>query len=164
MVGYSGDNLEHQISAETLKAGVEKLNPKFHVHLNPLANKKLFQEIEKRRLSIWVAGYYADYPDAHSFGQGLLHSGSYFPYHQGFKDPRIDELLERAPSLPAAERREAYIQVDALAAETLPQVYTYAPQAWRVCREGVNGFDSSDNVNNLNFNNFPYFYAYSKKP
>ena len=41
-------------------------------------------------------------------------------------------------------------------------MYLFAPMAWRACRERVKGCDNSDNVNNLNFNNFPYFYALSK--
>jgi peptide/nickel transport system substrate-binding protein len=162
-VSYSADDLARQIAAETLKAGLEALNPKFHVHVDPLPSAQLFDGIESRRLPLWIAGYYADFPDAQAFAQGLLRSDSYFPRYQGFSDKTLDGLIDSAAGLPLDARRELYQKIAARAADDLPQVYTYAPETWRACRDWVAGCDAVDNVNNLNFNNFPYFYSLSKK-
>ena len=78
-------------------------------------------------------------------------------------NPKIDALLDEAQSADGAKRTALFSQVAALARADVPAIYTYAPMSMRFCGEDVEGFDSDNNVNNLNFNGFPYFYAYSKR-
>ncbi len=162
-IAYSADNLQRQVAAEALKSGLEKLNPKFQVRLQPIPSREFYGRMESRRLPLFVAGFYADFPDAHSYALGLLHSRGYFPKFQGFADAGLDALVEKAQAAAPAERARLYRELSDAAQAKLAQVYTYAPAPMRVCRDRVAGFDSRQNVNDLAYNGFPYFYAYSKK-
>lgn len=163
-IAYSGDNVPRQVAAEILQEGLQRLNPKFKVRLLPMPSQQISQEIESRRLPLYVAGYYADYPDAHTFAFGLLHSQGYYPRYQGYSNAKVDVLVERAASLADnQERRKAYLELNEIALRDIPQIYTCSPLPFKAYKEWVLGFDSQENVNNLNFNNFPYFYSYSKK-
>ncbi|MBI3551426.1 MAG: ABC transporter substrate-binding protein [Elusimicrobia bacterium] len=158
----ANDELERS-AAEIMKASLEKLNPKFKVRLFPMQNREFFRQLELKRLPFYVAYYYADYPDPHSFAFGMLHSQGYFPRYQGYASARADELVESAAKSPSpAERLALYRRLDALAAAEVPQIYTYAPRTFSVFRSEVKGFDAKGNENDLGFNGFPYFYSYSK--
>jgi peptide/nickel transport system substrate-binding protein len=162
-VAYRPNVLSSRLAAEALKRGVEALNPRFKIRLYPLSGGEFFAGIESGRLPLFINGYYGAYPDAHTYAFGLLHSQGYFPKHQGFADPALDALIEKALVEPdPAERRALYQKIRGIYAADLPHLYTYAPEPLRVCGEWVKGCDSTDDVNNLNFNNFPYFYPYSK--
>jgi peptide/nickel transport system substrate-binding protein len=158
----SNDELERG-AAEIMKTSLEALNPKFKVRLVPMQDREFYRELEARRLPFYVATYYADYPDPSSFASGLLHSRGYFPRYQGYENARVDELAERAARADAPKERLAlYRELEATAADDAPQIYTYAPRSFSVFRADVNGFGGKGNENDLGFNGFPYFYAYSK--
>lgn len=163
-VAYSADNVSRQAAAEILQEGLQKLNSRFKVRLLPMPSQQISQEIESRRLPLYVAGYYADYPDAHTFAFGLLHSQGYYPRYQGYSNSKADALVERAASLAGLqERRKVYLELSQIALQDVPQIYAGSPLPFKAHKDWVLGFDSQENVNNLNFNNFPYFYSYSKK-
>ena len=163
-IAYSSNNITRHIAAEILKNSLEALNPKFKVVLSPLPGKEFYQELEGRKLPLYIAGHYADYPDAHSFAFGLLHSQGYYPKYQGYSNPEVDALVEEAAAIDEGkERQEIFMKLSGHAAKDLPQIYTYSPFGFRVCQDYVLGCDSRDNVSNLNFNGFPYFYSFSKK-
>ena len=163
-IAFSADNLQRQVAAEALQSGLAKLNPKFQVRLQPIPSREFYGQLETRRLPMFIAGFYADYPDPHSYSLGLVHSQGYFPKFQGFADAGLDALVEKAQAAALSERARLYKELFGAAQAKLAQIYTYQPAPMRVCREWVAGFDSRQNVNDLAFNGFPYFYAYSKKP
>jgi peptide/nickel transport system substrate-binding protein len=162
-ISFSVDNQTRQIAAEVMKDSLEKLNPKFKVRLDPVPSSRIYGEIEKGRLPLFISSNYADYPDAHSFAFGLLHSQGYYPKYQRYSDPEADRLLDEAlAQTDSSKRREFYLKLQELAAKDAPQIYTYAPLELKACRSSVQGCDTRVNVSNLGFNGFPYFYAYSK--
>jgi peptide/nickel transport system substrate-binding protein len=157
------DEME-RAAAVIMKTSLESLNPRFKVRLEPMQTREFFKRLESRRLPIYVAVYYADYPDPASFAFGLLHSQGYYPKYQGYSSPEADALIERAAQAPDPKQRRAlYAQLSAIAAKDVPQIYTYAPRSFSVFRDNVAGFDAPGNENGLKFNGFPFFYSYSKK-
>ena len=161
---YSEENVTRQIAAETLRDSLQELNPKFKVHLHPLPNAEFYQTLEAHKAPLYIAGYYADYPDPQAFVFGLLHSRGYFPRTQGFQDPQADALVEDAERQDDADARaKDFAKLTALAAKDVPQVYTYSPLPFRVCRDWVVGCETRSGVNNLGYDGFPYFYSFSKK-
>ena len=161
---YSGDNQSRKLAAEALQAGLKEVNPLFKVRLHPLQSQEYYDALESRKLPLFINGYYSDYPDPNSYAFGLLQSQSYFPKYQSFSDPEIDALIEEAAGeADSAARKSLYQRLNVLAEKTLPAIYTYAAPPLRACRDWVSGYDSTDNANNLNANNFPYFYSYSKR-
>lgn len=163
-VAFHGDSVVRQIAAGVLRDSLAKLNAKFKVHLQPMYSQPLYHAFESRQLPLLVDTDYADYPDPQDFAFTLLHSGGYYPKYQGYADREVDALVEKAAaSSDPQERRRLYLKLSAIAARDVPQIYTYSPLEFKVCRDWVVGCDNKDNVNNLNFNNFPYFYTLSKK-
>ncbi len=163
-LAYSTSNANRVVLAELLKAGLEKINPKFRVLLSPMSSRTLYSEAEAHRLPLFIAGYYSDYPDPHSFAFGMLHSAGYYPKAQRYSNAKIDRLIdEAAGTLSPKKRAKIYRKVSNLASKDLAQIYTYWPARFTAGRDWVVGLDSSHNISNLNLNNFPYFYAYAKK-
>ena len=164
-VVYSSSDQDRELLAEALSSGLKAVNPLFKVQLHPLQGREYYAALESRKLPLFINGYYADYPDPHAYASGLLQSAGYYPKFQSFSDPEIDALVDKAAAEedPAA-RRALYRRLSTLAEKTLPHLYTYAAPPLRVSRDWVSGWDSADDTNDLNANNFPYFYSYSKRP
>jgi len=162
-ITYSADNMTRQVAAELMKEEVERLNPAFKVKLHPLPSARFYEALEAGVLPIYVAGYYSDYPDPASFAYGLVHSTGYYPEFQGLASPELDSLSDRlAQAQDPAERDALERKIQEAVARDLPQIYTYAPAPFEAYGPGVSGWGSKDNVANLRYNGFPYFYALSK--
>ncbi|MFA6093295.1 MAG: ABC transporter substrate-binding protein [Elusimicrobiota bacterium] len=162
-LSYSHSNPSRQVIAQFLQASLEKINPRFKVRLRHMQSAKLYDLAEHNRLPLFIAGYYADYPDAQAFVFELLHSQGYFPKAQRYSNPKLDALIDEANCLQdAGKRNELYRRISRLAQEDLAQIYTYEPTRFQAARDNVQGFQDEQNIGNLNLNNFPYFYALSK--
>lgn len=163
-IAYSAENAQRRLAAELMGLSLQKINPLFRVRLVPLPSKEFYLNLEDRKLPLYLDNFYGDYPDAHSFAFGLLGSGGYFPRFQGYASAEADALIDKAAALGAGpERAAAFQRLAAIAREDAHQIYTCVPEEFKACREGVLGCDSRQNANNLNFNNFPYFYALSRE-
>lgn len=164
-VVYSSNNLSREVAAEALRNGLKEVNPLFKVQLHPIQNsQEYYAALERRKFPLFINFYYTDYPDPHSYAFGLLQSQSYYPKYQSFSDPEIEALIEKgAAEADPAARKAIYHQISVLVEKVLPHLYTYTAPPLRVCGDWVTGCDATDNTNNLNANNFPYFYLYSKK-
>ena len=72
-------------------------------------------------------------------------------------------MIETASSSQdSSERLRLFKDASRMAMEDQPQVYTFLPAGFRAARTWVQGLDSDQNVSNMGFNNFPYFYVLSK--
>ncbi|PIP84647.1 MAG: hypothetical protein CO113_06725 [Elusimicrobia bacterium CG_4_9_14_3_um_filter_62_55] len=162
-LAYSPSNASRVVLANLMKAGLEKVNPKFRIEIQRLPSAEIYEEAEAGRLPLFIAGYYSDYPDPHSFAFGLLHGAGYYPKAQRYSNAKLDAMIEEAAAVSDPElRRERYRKISAAAAEDPAQIYTYQPARFSAVRDWVRGLDATDNVNNLRLNNFPYFYSLSK--
>lgn len=150
---FSPSNASRMALAELVRDGLARVNPKFKVAIRTMPSKALYAEAEAHRLPLFIAGYAADYPDARSFANGMLHGTGYYPKAQRFSDRELDALVE-AGSWRAAVKR---------AHELVPHVTTYEPSRFSAARKSVKGFDNDQNVNNMGVEDYPYFYAYSKE-
>ena len=70
------------------------------------------------------------------------------------------EQADAEPDSPALTK--LYARIGQKAVSELAQIYTYNPTRFRAMRSWVRENDLHNNVNNLNLNNYPYFYARSK--
>ncbi|MBI2363192.1 MAG: hypothetical protein HYV15_07410, partial [Elusimicrobia bacterium] len=138
-------------------------NPKFKVRVKSMPSEELYAAAEKRALPLFIAGFDADYPDPQSMAFSLLHSAGYFPRAQGYANPELDRMIEEADAEPDSPKlTELYLRIGKKAVSELAQVYTYNPTRFRARRSWVREDDPYQNVNNLNLNNYPYFYSRSK--
>lgn len=162
-VALSPSVSHRRILAEFLKAGLAKVNPRFKVRIKSMSSAALYAAAEKRSLPLYIAGFDADYPDPQSVAFSMLHSAGYFPRTQGYSNPELDRLIEQADAAPDSPAlTKLYAKIGRAAVDDLVQVYTYNPTRFRAMRSWVRENDPRENVNNLNLNNYPYFYSRSK--
>ncbi|MBI3297950.1 MAG: ABC transporter substrate-binding protein [Elusimicrobia bacterium] len=162
-VSLSPSLLSRRILAEFIKAGVEKVNPKFKVRIKSMPSEELYTAMEKRRLALFITGFGADYPDPQSVASSILHSAGYFPQAQGYSNPELDGMIDAADAeADSPKLTRMYVEIGRKAAEDIAQIFTYNPTRFRAMRTWVRETDPRNNVNNLNLNTHPYFYARAK--
>jgi peptide/nickel transport system substrate-binding protein len=145
-------------AAQILKNGVEKLNPKFRIDLRGVDWASFVEKGQRRLMPLFVRGWIADYPDAHNFIYAFYHSQGRYPSAQGFSDPELDAMIEKAVSLsPPSARAALYRKILARGHEDCTAIFTVHPSGVFAMREWVRGF--VDNPVNLGI----YYYPIEKR-
>ena len=140
-ITYNTSGEMRQIAAEILKRNVEKLNPKFQIDLRGVTWPAFLEKTAKHQMPIWARGWVADFADAHNFYFPFLHSQGRYALSQGYKNPRVDALIEQAVAqTDSAKRRALYKQVHQLMHEDAMQLYTVHPTGLWAMRSNVKGF------------------------
>lgn len=155
---YNTGGEVREAAAQILKKGVERLNPKFRVDLRGVDWANFVDKGQRRLMPLFARGWVADYPDAHNFIYAFYHSQGRYPSAQGFADPELDKMIEKAVSEPSPARRAAlYKKILARGHEDCPAVFTVHPAGVYAMRDWVKGF--VDNPVNLGV----YYYPIEKK-
>ncbi len=124
-VAYPEGDTERRIACQTLKNGLEKVNPKFRVDCRGIEQSRLLGELGKRRLSAFVYRWVLDYPDPHSAIEPLIGSKGYFGTALGISIPRADALIDQAAAeTDPAKRKAQYLELEALASYEAPMIFT----------------------------------------
>ena len=140
-ITYNTSGEMRQIAAEILKRNVEKLNPKFQIDLRGVTWPAFLEKTAKHQMPIWARGWVADFADAHNFYFPFLHSQGRYALSQGYKNPRVDALIEQAVAQTDPAKRSAlYKQVHQLMHEDAMQLYTVHPTGLWAMRSNVKGF------------------------
>lgn len=161
---YPRGSVRRQIAAELIKAGVEGVNKRFKVDLEAVPAREYPQLMASRALPVFIHTVYPDYPDAHAAAFAAIHSKGFYARAQGFADPELDALEERAAAEPDPEKRRAYwTELQNRAAESGAQIYTYAPIQFKAVRSWMKGFDARQTASGLAFYNLLYFPPLEKK-
>ena len=109
-------------------------------------------------MPIFARGWIADYPDAHNFIYAFYHSQGRYPSAQGYSNPELDAMIEKAVTEPSSVKRAAlYKRILAKGYEEAPAVFTVHPVGIYAMRQWVKGF--VDNPVNLGI----YYYPIEKK-
>jgi peptide/nickel transport system substrate-binding protein len=140
-ITYNTSGEMRQIASEILKRNVEKLNPKFQIDLRGVTWPAFLEKTAKHQMPMWARGWVADYADAHNFYFPFLHSQGRYALSQGYKNPQVDTLIERAVAETNPARRNAlYKQVHNLMHEDAMQIYTVHPTGLWAMNKKVKGF------------------------
>ncbi|ACC97699.1 Bacterial extracellular solute-binding protein family [Elusimicrobium minutum Pei191] len=140
-ITYNTSGEMRQIACEILKRNIESLNPKFKIELRGVPWASFLEKTDKRQMPMWSRGWIADYADPHNFVFPFLHSRGRYALSQGFKNPKLDALIEQAVnSVNVSEREKLYSQIQKIAYEEAPQIYTVHPTALWAFRKNVKGF------------------------
>jgi len=137
---YSTGNSEREALASILKQSIESLNPKFAIDVRSLLWSSYLSELRQHRLPLFLTGFFADYPDAHNFAYGFLHSASM--NFQRFRTPaEVDRLIIAALREGNPRRREElYFEVNRKYFELAPSIVLANPFGLRVQRSWVRGW------------------------
>jgi peptide/nickel transport system substrate-binding protein len=155
---YNTGGEVREAAAQILKKGVERLNPKFRVDLRGVDWANFVDKGQRHLMPLFARGWIADYPDAHNFIYAFYHGQGRYPSAQGFDDPALDALIERAVGQASPKARAAlYKQALARGYEDCPAIFTVHPAGVYAMRSWVKGF--VDNPVNLGI----YYYPIEKK-
>ncbi|HAM43169.1 MAG TPA: peptide ABC transporter substrate-binding protein [Elusimicrobia bacterium] len=155
-ITYNTSGDMRQIASEILKRNVESLNPKFQIDLRGVTWPSFLEKTAKRQMPMWARGWVADYADAHNFYFPFLHSQGRYALSQGYKNPQVDALIERAVAETNFAKRSAlYKQVHNLMHEDAMQIYTVHPTGLWAMRKNVKGF--TDNPVYMGIYFYPMF-------
>ena len=155
-ITYNTSGDMRQIASEILKRNVESLNSKFQIDLRGVTWPSFLEKTAKRQMPMWARGWVADYADAHNFYFPFLHSQGRYALSQGYKNPQVDALIERAVAETNFAKRSAlYKQVHNLMHEDAMQIYTVHPTGLWAMRKNVKSF--TDNPVYMGIYFYPMF-------
>ncbi len=155
---YNTGSENREAAAQILKKNIEKLNPKFRVDLRGVDWASFLDKAQRRLMPLFARGWIADYPDAHNFIYAFYHSAGRYPSAQGYANPELDALIEKAVVEPSPGRRAAaYKKILAKGFDEAPAIFTVHPAGVYGVRTWVRNF--VDNPVNLGI----YYYPIEKR-
>jgi len=110
------------------------------VELRPVALSQYLKGY-RDNADCWYGGWYPDFPDAGNFLEPVLHSRGIGSNNAArYRNPKVDQLLDRAHGMAAGPERDAlYRQAEDLILQDLPWIPLYFEVETRYFREGVSG-------------------------
>jgi len=154
---YNTGDAARQLACETLKRGVEALNPRFHVDLRGVDWPVYLQKSQNRMMPLFTRGWTGDYPDAHNFIFPFYHSKGRYAAAQAYSNASLDRQIEAAVTETSPVKRAAlYAAIQRAAYDDAVQIYTVHPRGLYAARDDLKGF--YDNAVFMGI----YFYPLSK--
>jgi peptide/nickel transport system substrate-binding protein len=158
---FNSANTVRQNLTQIWKKNVEAINPKFRVEVRAIEWPTFLDQYKASKLPLFVMGWSADYPDAHTFTFPILHSKGDYPQVQKWGRPDFDKLVEEGnEETDPAKRKKIYAKLEAMAFDFAANVPFFETLRYRTQRDWVNGF-----VPNPVFPDSPYssyYYPMSK--
>jgi peptide/nickel transport system substrate-binding protein len=125
----------------TLRDNVASLNPKFHINVGEMSWYNFLQALLARELPLFLMGWLADYPDAHSLVQPFMYSEDFFPHFQSYSDAAVDALINAGIStMDTTARHAIYYQLQAIYHNQCASVPTAQPLLRHWERDWVQGW------------------------
>jgi len=158
---YNTGNAQRRTGSHIFEDNVEALNPKFRIEVRPVEWATYLDELIANKLTLFILGWGADYPDPHNFVHPFMHTDGSFSAFQSYSNPEVDRLIaEGIASVDPAKRQEIYYQLQALYYEDVPSIGLYQPLERRYERDWVKGWYYNSVIPNSN--TCSYLYSISK--
>jgi peptide/nickel transport system substrate-binding protein len=97
---YTAGDEAGEVAARMLEETVEALNTKFHISVYEVDFPTYLNQLVSRRLTFFVLGWLADYPDPHNWFYPYMHSQGTFSYFQAYNDSEVDAMIEAGVTEP----------------------------------------------------------------
>lgn len=132
---------DRQLACQILKKNVEDLNSKFQIDVRPIQWSTYLAHFQQGKLPLVNGRWGLDYPDSHNCAFPFLHSQGHYPAVQKYSNPKADALIEKAVrELDPKKRRALYFELQKIAHEDVPQIYTVDAANLRAHRKWVKGW------------------------
>ena len=140
-VVYMEGRADRQLACQIMKKNVEALNPKFKVDVRGLQWSTMLDAFSASKLPLINGRWVLDFPDAHNAVFAFLNSEGYYAKAQGYSNPKADALIEAARGeLDLKKRRAQYRELQKIAHDDVPQIYTLDTYNVEVLRSWVKGW------------------------
>jgi peptide/nickel transport system substrate-binding protein len=138
VITFMEGRADRQLACQILKSKLESLNPKFKVDVRPILWSTYLRDYPLAKLPIVNARWGLDFADPHNAVHPFLHSQGNYSKTQGYNNPKADALIEQAWKEGNLEkRRKLYAQLQAIANEDLPTIFTIDTYNFLVHRKWV---------------------------
>jgi len=158
---YNSGNVQRQTAASIFRDNIEALNPKFRIEIRPVEWADYVRDIVTGKLTLFIIGWLADYPDPHNFVYPYMHSEGTFSKWQSYRNPIVDGLIKRGieeanPTI----RKRYYDQLQMIYYIDVPGVGLHQPLGRHYERDWVKGWYYNPILPNAGLGG--YFYSLSK--
>jgi peptide/nickel transport system substrate-binding protein len=138
---YNTGNAQRRTAAHIFEDNIEVMNPKFSIEVRPVEWATYLDDLIAGKLTLFIIGWLADYPDPHNFVYPYMHSHSTFAEWQSYSNSRVDALVEEGiATVVPEERKDAYYELQTIYYEDVPSVGLYQPLGRRYERDWVQGW------------------------
>ncbi len=138
---YNTGNEQRKALAEMIKDKVESLNPKFHIEVKAVEWPDYLKAMVRGELPLFIIGWLADYPDPYNFVFPYMHSSGTFAAWQHYKNPKVDELVEKLITTTDQQKRiEICKELTKIYYEDIPSIIVYQPLGRHYERTWVHGW------------------------
>ncbi len=138
---YNTGNVQRKTAAEMIKDNVEGLNPKFKIYVRAVEWPEYLKAMVKMQLPMFIIGWLADYPDPYNFVFPYMHSSGTFAAWQGYKNPKVDKLVEELITTTDQQKRiEICKELTKIYYEEVPSFIIYQPLGRHYERTWVHGW------------------------
>ncbi|MFQ6126131.1 MAG: ABC transporter substrate-binding protein [Candidatus Heimdallarchaeota archaeon] len=140
-ITYNIGNEYRRVSSELIKRNAESLNEKFMIYVRGVPWPTFLSALVDGTGPMFAIGWLADYPDPHNFAHPFMHSTGDFAGFTHFKDPEIDDLIERGiRETDPAKRQEIYYELQRLYVEKVPSIPLYQSTARYTFQDWIQGW------------------------
>lgn len=118
---YNTGNEARQVACQMLEEAVESLNPKFQIEIRNVDWGNYLNLMIGKKLTMFLIGWVADFPDPHNFVFPYMHSHGDFAAWQSYNNPEVDKLIEEGiRTLDPEKRRQIYYKLARIYYEDVP--------------------------------------------
>lgn len=160
IMAYNSGNDQRRTAAEIIEAGVESVNPLFHISVLDVPWPTYLDIMVRGRMPLFIIGWHEDYHHPHNWvfpymhSQGTFSSWQYFPQELYDKyDAGIAECL----ATPLEEAAGCYEGLQAMAVEDVIDIFMVQPTARDYKQDWVQGY-----YFNAAYPSSAWFYRFSK--
>jgi len=158
---YNSGNVQRQTAASIFRDNIEALNPKFRIEIRPVEWADYVRDIVTGKLTLFIIGWLADYPDPHNFVYPYMHSEGTFSKWQSYRNPIVDGLIKRGiEEVNPTIRKRYYDQLQMIYYIDVPGVGLHQPLGRHYERDWVKGWYYNPILPNAGLGG--YFYSLSK--
>lgn len=138
---YNTGNEPRRIVAEIFEKNIEALNPKFEIDVINRDWPVYLREMVRSKLTLYIIGWLADFPDPHNFVHPFMHSEGAFSAWQHYSNPTVDNLISSGiVETDPAERRAIYYELQRIYYEDVPSLPTIQALGRHYEQDWVQGY------------------------
>ena len=138
---YNTGNAQRRTASHIFEDNIEVMNPKFSIDVRPVEWATYLDDLIAKKLTLFIIGWLADYPDPHNFVYPYMYSQGTFAEWQSYANSRVDALIELGiATVVPQERKDIYYEVQAIYYEDAPSIGLYQPLGRRYERDWVKGW------------------------
>ncbi|MEM3692420.1 MAG: ABC transporter substrate-binding protein [Candidatus Bathyarchaeia archaeon] len=139
---YNEGNAAREKACLLLASAIKGLNVGLDVEVISLAWPQYLAKLRAMELPIFFLGWAPDYIDPDDYLVPFLHSEKgTFPIRTGYKNPKVDQLVEMQSSiLDPLERQRVISQICEIVYEDVPFLWTAQPEGIHFEREWIQGW------------------------